>query len=306
MKSAMQLLVIFNPRAAHGRAGRWLPRIRKRLREAGIEVTVAETRAPGHAETLARDADAERYTALAVAGGDGTLFETINGLMAREANARLPLGLIPMGTGNAFSRDIGLGPGQWRDGLELLIGGHTRRVDVGLVECDSDRFHFLNIAGLGFVTDAGRTAARLKFLGRAAYTLATLARCVRLRSHDLRIELDGREIREEGLFLVASNSRYTGTTFCIAPGARIDDGELDIVLVRKLPRRRLLRLFPTIYSGRHIEYEEVDVIRAREVTIREPSGLELMVDGEFRGTTPARISCLPGAIEMFSAAPGAP
>lgn len=99
----------------------------------------------------------------------------------------------------------------------------------------------------------------------------------------------------------ASNSRYTGSSFLIAPDARIDDGELDLVIVRRLPRLRLLRLFPTIYSGQHINHDEVTVLKGREIEIRGPAGLEFMVDGEFRGVTPARISCQRHAIEMFCA-----
>lgn len=295
-----KLLLVFNPRAAHGRGGKVLPRIRDRLGAAGFAVEVAETQAPGHARSIVRNTKLGPGDVLAVAGGDGTLFEVVNGLMARDAAKRPTLGLVPLGTGNAFSRDIGLGPGRWREGLELIARGQARRVDVARFNCGDDEFYFLNIAGLGFVVDAGRTAARLKFLGRVAYTLATLWRCLRLRSVALRMWVDGREVRRECLFMVMSNSRYTGTTFLIAPEAKIDDGKLDIVMVRTLPRLRLLRLFPTIYSGRHVDHDEVEVLRGRDIRIDAPAGAPFMVDGEFRGIAPAAIECLAGAIEMFS------
>jgi diacylglycerol kinase (ATP) len=296
----MKLLLVVNPRAAHGRARQWLQQIRDQFEHGGMDATVVTTESPGHAKRLVAEARLQHYDGVAAAGGDGTLFESLNGLMTHLPDARPPLGLIPLGTGNAFSRDIGLAPGQWREGVELIARGKTRRVDVGLIKCGSDVIHFLNIAGVGFVSEAGKTSARLKFAGRMAYTLGTLWQCLRLRSYELKIDVDGTAISQNSLFIEVSNSRYTGTSFLIAPDARIDDGLLDVVWVRDVSRLRLLRLFPSIYSGRHVEHEEVAFARARVIEIQGPPGLELMVDGELRGITPARIECLPGAIEMFA------
>jgi diacylglycerol kinase (ATP) len=297
----MKLLLVFNPHAAGGRAEKRLPTIRKRLEAAGIDCTIAVSRHAGHVEQLVSEASPGDLDAVAVAGGDGTLSQALNGLMSHPEGERVPLGLIPVGTGNSFARDIGLQPDGWREGIDLIIRGHTRRVDIGKIECGSGRFYFLNVAGFGFVTDAGRTAARLKFTGRSAYTLATLWRCLRLRSHQLNMDVDGRVIHQDNLFVEVSNSRYTGTSFLIAPAAKIDDGCLDITIVRRLSRLRLLRLFPSVFKGRHVEFDEVTTASGRVISIHGPDGLGLMVDGEFRGATPARIECLPGAVEMFSA-----
>ena len=296
----MKLLLVFNPQAGGGRAKKLLSAVRSDFQGAGIVPTVAVTEYSGHAERIVSEADLAEFDAVAVAGGDGSLFQAVNGMMNHPAEARLPLGLVPMGTGNAFCRDIGLVPDAWRSGVQLICAGNLKRVDVGRIQSGSGTFFFINIAGFGFVTDAGKTAARLKFTGRSAYTLATLWRCLRLRSHALELEVDGQLFTENNLFVEISNSRYTGTSFLISPGARIDDGLLDITMVRRLSRSRLLRLFPTIYSGKHVQYDEVTTLQGREISIRAPAGLELMVDGEFRGSTPARIDCLAGAIEMFA------
>lgn len=301
MKRPRKLFAVFNPGAANGRARRWLGDIRAGLERAGFDATLEVTEHAGHGTELVRGASVERFDAIAAIGGDGTLFETLNGLMLHAPNRRPPLGLIPLGTGNAFSRDIGLAPDQWREGIELIARGTTRKVDVGRLECRGFAGFFLNIAGIGFVTRVGRTSARLKVTGRMAYTLGTLRHCLFLRSHPLELEIDGHAIRQDSLFLEVANSRFTGTSFQIAPAARIDDGWLDMVLVRRLSRRRLLRLFPTIYSGRHVEHEEVTTLQGREIVIHGPGGLEFTVDGEFCGATPARIRCLPAAIEIFAA-----
>ena len=150
-------------------------------------------------------------------------------------------------------------------------------------------YFFLNIVGAGLPVDAMLTAARLKFIGRVAYTVATLW-------------LDGDRVEQESMFIEVSNTRYTGTSFLIAPDAQPDDGLFDITLVRKLGRTRLLRLFPTIYKGEHVRYEEVTTYRAREITIEGPVGLLLAPDGELRGATPATITCLHRDLEIFTAA----
>lgn len=95
-----------------------------------------------------------------------------------------------------------------------------------------------------------------------------------------------------------SNFRYAGTSFLMAPAARLDDSRVDLTLVRLLPRIRLLRLFPSIYSGKHVEYPEVTVLQGKEINILQPADSPLMMDGEFVGTTPARIRCLPGELRM--------
>jgi diacylglycerol kinase (ATP) len=152
---------------------------------------------------------------------------------------------------------------------------------------------------MGFAVDAGLTARKLKFLGEPAYTLATLWQVLKLKSYPLIMETDGVARKSDNIFIAVSNSRYTGTHFLIAPSASLDDGQLDVTVLEKLPRSRLLKLFPSIYSGRHVEYDEVMSLRAAHVVIRSPAGLMLGPDGEFCGTSPAEISCLHRDLEIF-------
>ena len=300
----VKLLMVFNPHAAYGRARRLLPLVTSRL-ERFAQVDVLLTAGPGDAVLRVAEATLAAYDGLVAAGGDGTLFEVLNGLYRHEPGQRVPLGLLPVGTGNAFARDLTLQPGDWDKGVALIRAGGLRRVDVGRVEpIGGDGswppFHFLNIIGAGLPVDAMRAAEHIKFIGRHAYSLAALWRAMALRSYPLRIELDGEAIEQEALFVEVSNTRYTGTHFLMAPGARLDDGLLDLTLVRRLPRTRLLRLFPTIYRGAHVEHGEVLTRQASSIVISGPPGLDLAPDGEIQGHTPARITCLPGDLEIFA------
>ncbi|MBT8065159.1 MAG: diacylglycerol kinase family lipid kinase [Gammaproteobacteria bacterium] len=295
----MKLLLIFNPHAAAGRAERLLPGVLRAL-ESFADVEVRQTRRAGQAVDLVGEESIARYDGLIAAGGDGTLFEVVNGLFMHASEQRPPLGVIPVGTGNAFARDLGLLPGDWRKGIDIIRSARRRRVDAGRVETPIERYHFMNIVGAGLPVDAMRTAEHLKFVGNAAYSFATLWQAIRLQTYPFEIELDGRRLDRESMFVEISNTRYTGTSFLIAPEAELDDGLLDVTLVMKLSRPRLLRLFPTIYRGRHVDYPEVLTRKAREIRILGPEDLELAPDGEFRGRTPATITCLPGALDIFA------
>jgi len=301
--------MIFNPHASFRRAGRLLPVVRDALQRFA-EVDVLLTRCAGDAMEQVAAADLAGYDGLLAAGGDGTLFEVLNGLYRHPPQRRPPLGLVPVGTGNAFARDLGLQAGDWEKGVALIEARRQQRVDVGRVEPECPEgtgvaagdlpFHFLNIIGAGLPVDAMRAAERIKFIGSSAYSIAALWSALRLHSYPLVIEVDGERLEQDALFVEISNTRYTGTSFLMAPAARLDDGLLDVTLVRRLSRWRLLRLFPTIYRGRHVAYPEVTTLQARSITIRAPGGLALAPDGEFRGLAPVTVNCLHRDLEIFA------
>jgi diacylglycerol kinase (ATP) len=294
----MKSLLVLNPHAAGGRAGRLAPMLETAMSGLG-PVDLHRTVGPGDARRFVETADLAAYGAVVAAGGDGTLFEVLNGLCSHAAQIRPPLGVLPIGTGNAFSRDLGLQPGDWQGGINILAAGQTRRFDTGRVEWSGGAYHFLNIVGAGLPVDVMASTRRLKVLGRSAYTLATLWKAMQMHCYPLRITLDGRSIERDCLFIEVANTRYTGTSFLIAPDARPDDGVLDVVLVSRLARTRVLQLFPSIYSGTHVHYDEVETFRAREIRIEADDALGLAPDGETEGVMPVTISCRHRDIEVF-------
>lgn len=265
-----------------------------------IETTFMPTTHPGHGKALVASADLSGFDGLVAAGGDGTVFEVLNGLYTHPRSARIPLGILPIGTGNAFARELALQPGAWSAAIDILAQGHTRQVDVASVQSADESYYFLNIVLMGFSVDASLTGHKLKFLGRTSYTLATLWQVLKLKSYPLEMRIDDRVVRSDNIFIAISNSRFVGTHFLIAPGAVIDDGLLDVTVLQKLKRGRLLRMFPAIYSGRHVEYEEVSTHKATRIDICSPEGMLMGPDGEFRGHSPAHVRCLPRDLAIFS------
>lgn len=297
------LLIIFNPQAGSGRAQNYLPLISDYLDENNISYDLIHTDSSGHAKAIVKSTRLNSYSSVIAAGGDGTLFEVVNGLMSQQQ--RIPFGVIPVGTGNAFSRELGLMPTDWQKGVDIILRNEPRSIDLGLAETLDDSFYFLNIIGMGFVVDAGRTTLKIKKLGKSAYTLATLWETVKLKKHPIKLTLTDKhdEIErfdEELVFVEVANSCYTGTSFLIAPEAKIDDGLLDAIILKKISRPKILSLFPTIYSGKHVNYKEIETRKVKSITIETQNPMPLMPDGEFIGDTPVTISCINAALDLLS------
>ena len=294
----MKLLVIYNPNAGHRRAEKLLPEVTELFRRKGIEADLRLTERPGHAVDLTRQAALPDYDGLVAAGGDGTLFEVLNGYYANPSRERIPIGVLPTGTGNAFARDLELDAKRWTEAVEVLALGRTRRVDVGRFSFDGKQRYYLNILGLGFVADVTLSAGRLKALGNVAYTLGVLLQTLFLHSYTVRLEADGRTLERENLFAEISNTRYT-SNFLMAPRARIDDGLLDVTLLGRMSRRRLLKCFPLIFTGEHLKLPEVETFQARSIRISTEAPKVLTPDGELEGSTPVEVECLKQDIEVL-------
>ena len=260
---------------------------------------VALTRRPGHAAEIVRDADLAVFDGVVAGGGDGTLFEVVNGLFVNGCKLKPPIGVLPVGTGNAFSRDIDLGSGALERAVELIGDGHHRPVDVGRFSADGDVRYFVNILGLGFVSDVGERARRIKRIGNLAYTVGVFLELIRLSTHRMTIEIDGETLERENIFCEISNTRYT-SNFLMAPSASFDDGLLDVTLLGGISRTRLVRCFPSIFSGEHVHLDEVETFTARTIRVTTDRPKTLTPDGEILGSTPVEVECLHRAIDVFA------
>lgn len=294
----MKILLVYNPHAGHKRAGKLLPEIETAFIKYGVEFDLSLTDYPEHGVEIVSQADLDQYDGIVAAGGDGTLFEVINGYYRNPRSHDIPLGILPIGTGNAFARDLSLDAGHWLEAVKIISEGQLRTVDVGHFNSHGQDYYFLNILGVGFVADVTKTASKLKFLGNLSYTLGVFYRTIMLDTDQMRISVDGRLIERACTFVEVSNTRYT-SNFLMAPQAKIDDGFLDITIAGKLGRLKLLQSFPKIFTGDHIYLDEVETLQAKSIKIETDSAKVLTPDGELVGITPVEINCLPGAIRVF-------
>ena len=294
----MKILLVYNPQAAHRRAEKMLPEVESLFTQKGIEFDLCLTDYPEHAVEIVKDVNFDSYDGLVAAGGDGTLYEAINGYFKNSSKKRIPLGVLPTGTGNAFARDLELDALDWKEAIEVISLNKTRKVDVGRFHTHGQDYYYLNILGLGFVADVGKTASKLKVFGNIAYTFGVFSRIVFLKTHRINIEIDGETLDRENIFVEISNTRYT-SNFLMAPDAKIDDGLLDVTLLGKMSRRRLIKCFPKIFTGEHVHLEEVETFQAKHISITTDIPKVLTPDGEIMGITPVEVECLHQAVDVF-------
>jgi diacylglycerol kinase family enzyme len=164
-------------------------------------------------------------------------------------------------------------------------------------------FHYINLLGLGFTADVGElTNRRFKGLGTAGYIAAVVSRLAKLEapSDPIRVDDDTHGDARRAVFLSFSNSRFTGGAMEMAPHADPSDGELDIIRVSEMGRSELLRAFPGIFKGTHVEHEKVESRRARTVEFLEQRKQPVMVDGEILELALERLEVLPGALQVVT------
>ncbi len=294
----MKNLIIYNPWAARGRAGKLLPQIEAYLQEIDLVCDIMITDHRGHGLEIVTEADFSKYSSVIAAGGDGTLFEVINGYYRNNSSTRIPIGVVPVGTSNAFVKDMELYDHDWKPALDIIKAGRTNKFDVGHFTNEGKTWYYLNILGVGLVADIVDTANKLKTLGSISYTIASFYHILRLKTFQVKLDMDGEMIERENVFVEISNSRYTGN-YLMAPAAKTDDGLLDITILGPKSRIGLMRSFPKIITGEHIHMEEVECFQASHIRIESNIPKVLTPDGELMGTTPLEIDCLKQAIDVF-------
>ena len=251
-------LVVLNPRSSGGGGGRRWPQVEVRLRAALGDFEVERTYRPRDAERIAREGVRAGIEQVIVAGGDGTLSEVVNGLLAAKMGHDAEIGFLPLGSGTDLARTLGVASLDLA--LAALSSGVARPFDavhVTFVDADgheSSRY-FVNIASLGAsglvvdLADRGRRTLG----GPLSFLLATLQALARYRSQPVALRLDGELVHDGRLVLAAAaNGSYFGGGMHVAPQAVPDDGLLDVVVVKDVSRPQLWRKLPKVYRGTHL------------------------------------------------------
>ncbi len=293
-----KLFVIFNPHAAFGGAIKFLPKIAEAFREKNIEIEIQKTEYPKHAIEIVQSLDFSRYDGLIVCGGDGSVFETLNGYFHNSSVKRIPLGIIPIGTGNAFVRDLNLRTNNFLEAINIISKNSPLPTDVGEIIMPSEKLYFINVLGMGFITDVQEVGLKMKFLGNISYTLGVLYQIIFLKKYNMKLEVDGKVIEGKNIFIEISNTRYT-SNFLMAPNASFDDGFLDVTILNPMSRLRMLTYFPSIFTGKHIYKKGIECYKARNIRVTTDRPKTLAPDGELTGNSPFEVNCLHKAISIF-------
>jgi diacylglycerol kinase family enzyme len=296
-----RFFAIVNPAAGGGRCGKLAPGALGRVREAGIDLEIAQTSRPGEATGLARAAYAQGYRNFLAVGGDGTSFEIVNGLFPEaETKGRAALGLLPLGTGNSFLRDFtsrGV-----EHSIEALQHNRRRLCDVIRLRHAAGDIYYINILNLGFAADAGEAAnRRFKRWGTASYIGGVLATLARLRHQAFPHKLAGTDDwdRRPCLFLAFANSKFTGGKMMMAPEADPADGKIEYVRWSPVGRLRLLWNFPRLFSGTHIQHPLASRAAVNRVDFDLSGATNVIVDGEVLFLDCRSVEVLPAALDVI-------
>jgi diacylglycerol kinase (ATP) len=299
-----RVTVLTNPASGHGNAPHAAGQAVKRLQQRGVDVVAIVGSDADHARRLLRAAVEKGTDAVVVTGGDGVIADALQILACTD----IPLGIIPAGTGNDHAREFGLPTKDPVAAADVVADGWTETVDLGRIR---DRTGvtkwFGTVAAAGFDSLVTDRANRMRWpRGRMRYNLAMLAELSQLRLLPFRLVLDGRDEIVTDLTLAAfGNGRSYGGGMLICPNADHADGQLDITMVHSASRSRLIRLFPTVYKGNHVNLDEVTTARAASVDV-ESAGINAYADGEYACALPAEISAVPGALNVLRPKGGDP
>jgi diacylglycerol kinase (ATP) len=293
-KSDPWLMLIVNP--ASGQGSPDLRLLNRLVKAAGMRWEMVITNAFGDGERLARDAVRRGACVVAAYGGDGTIMDIAAGLRGSS----VPLGIIPGGTGNALAKEL-LIPLDMKSAIELILAETPviRRIDLGMA---NERLFLLRF-GAGLEADITRTADRemKDRLGVLAYPTATIQAWSQASLSMYRLELDGEVVEIEGLACMVANAATLGIPgLNISPDVRIDDGLLDVFVLRRADMNELASLAASMLGSPQVGANQLPHWQCRELLLSATPEQQVEADGEELGQTPVRVRVVPGAFAVIT------
>jgi diacylglycerol kinase (ATP) len=291
-----EIALITNPTAGKGKGGRAREAALTRLRDSGLVVRDLAGRDADEALDLACQCVADGVEALVVCGGDGM----VNLGVQAVAGTSTALGIIPAGTGNDVARyfDLPRNDPVAAAGLvvDRLAVGRFRRVDLAR----SGAKYFVTVMAAGFDAIVNERANRMTWpQGQMRYNIATLAELRTFRPLSYTLDLDGQQRRLDAMLVAIGNGPSFGGGLRITEGALLDDGLLDVVIIKPMSKAGLVRTYPKLFKGTHVTHPQYEHHRVRCVTVAAP-GIVAYADGERFGALPVTVECVPGALDVLS------
>jgi diacylglycerol kinase (ATP) len=293
-----RVTMLTNPASGHGGAPHAAERAVSQLHRRGVDVVAIAGTDAEHAQRLIEGALERGMDALVVVGGDGIISLALQVL----AQTDIPLGIIPAGTGNDHAREFRIPTKNPEAAADVIIDGVVETVDLGRIKGpDGTDKWFGTVMAAGFDSLVTDRTNRMRWPhGRMRYNVAMVAELSKLRLLPFRLTFDGRELDTELTLAAFGNTRGYGGGMLICPNADHTDGLLDVTMVQSASRTKLIRLFPTVFKGTHIDLDEVRTERAQTITVDSP-GINAYADGEFACPLPVEVSAVPGALKILRA-----
>jgi diacylglycerol kinase (ATP) len=288
-----KIKIIVNPKAGGGKGRKMFPLLRQKLLDRKISFHLQFSESAEHITHLARQAQGEGYNLIISCGGDGTAHHALQAMVG----SRGVMGFIPLGTGNDFPGNLGIGE-NLDFACDLLLKGKVRKMDV--IQVNSGPY-MAGVGGVGFDSEVNAIANKLsRFLsGKAAYVLPVLLKTITYRPKEISLRLDNENLQGPILMVAFGNIKSYGKGMQITPLAEPDDGLLDVCWIDPVKTFRLYRFFPTVFAGEHITMPEVHYYRSSIARVESLVPLDLYGDGELLGQTPFTLRVLPQALRVL-------
>lgn len=287
-----EIALLTNPGAGRGRGHRLRDAALGRLRSSGLAVRDLQGRDADEALDLARACVSDGVEALVVCGGDGMVHLGVQAV----AQTQVALGIIPAGSGNDAARSLGIPAHDARAAVDRVVASRTRQVD--LARCGTR--YYLTVLAAGFDAVVNERANAMTWpRGQMRYNLATLAELRTFTPRTYSLDLDGAARRLDAMLVSVGNGPSFGGGLRIAEGALLDDGMLDVVIIKPISKAELVRTYPRLFRGTHITHPRYEHHRVRRVTVAAP-GIVAYADGERFGPLPLTIDCAPGALKVLA------
>jgi len=287
------LILAINPISGRGHARKRALVAKKYFADLGVRAALVEGNSlVDFRQKLIYELENEPVSGVVAFGGDGFIHEIIQHIVPRE----ISLGVIPCGTGNDFARSIDIYRLSLNQQLELIAQTKSRSIDLGRVGFT----WFVAILSTGFDALVNDRANAMEWpKGRMRYNIAMIEKIVALRAHSYRIRLDGEFVDVQATLVTVANGPSYGGGMKVCPDATLTDGLFDVMVLGKVSRTELLKVFPKVYSGRHVGHPAVTFYRCREIEIIG-SGSSF-ADGEPISTLPVSAECVSNALKVWAA-----
>jgi diacylglycerol kinase (ATP) len=288
------LVVVANPAAGHGRAGRLIGKVTTALHRLRLPHEIRVSESGPDVERLAREAAEGGARIVAALGGDGTVSLAANGILGTG----VALAALPAGTGDDFAK--GIGAGKLDAAVELLANPKTVDLDVIEVTTGADKRSFLNIAGAGFDSEVNETAngMTVKLGATGTYVAALLKTLSRFSPASFTIQVDDERMELDAMLVEVGSGRWTGGGMKVLPDAVMNDGLLDVCIVEALSKLAFLRAFPRVFVGSHTTHPRVRMRRGSRVQVEANRRVLVYADGELVGSLPAIFEIHPAALPV--------
>ena len=260
-----KLYFLLNPTAGNGNAYNIFEKVKIILNEQQIEIESYISQSKGDIERFIINEDLSEFDGICAVGGDGTIHEAIEGLMQSEKSKYLSLGIIPAGSGNAFAEDLGLRDPL--DALENIIIGNISRIDVMKIKTKKNINFAVNIIGWGMASNVNILAEKLRWLGSIRYSVASILSILKIKLQAVNIIIENQVFDGKAAFFIALNTIHTGKGMKMAPKAKLNDGLIDIILLKRASRLRILKIFLQLFSGKHIYDPLVQYMQVKSFSI---------------------------------------